>query len=285
MNVEIVVLVYSRAEHSIKVIESLIQNRVSSFTVLFDKADNLLCEREQEAIINYINKNKSLTVRKIFHNRKMGLAKSVVNAVTTTLSKNDGILFLEDDCVVRPGGINYFRDGLRKLQGDKRIRSICGYTYPTNDINWGSNEELVLLKRFSSWGWATWADRWNGYTGNVRRMIAKCEAQGVLLEDSASDLARLCSKDEYLNGEKDIWSIPWVLEHFATETFSVFPRETFIDNIGLDGTGTHCANTDVFDNSKHRSLLVMRDWNSIDYYPENELTISQFMNDNSQEIY
>ena len=285
LTIEIVILVYSRAHHAIKVFESLIDNSVFSFTVCFDKADSEVVNSEQKKIIYYLDNNPYIKAKKVFFENKMGLANSVINAIKLTLKEHDAIILLEDDCVVRSGGIQYFKDGLRNLNDDKRIRSICGYTYPTPDLEWGSNQELALLMRFSPWGWATWADRWKDYNKDLSNLIDTLDSSGLLIEEFASDLARLCAEREYLNGSKDIWSVSWILQHYLTDTYSVFPRDTFIDNIGMDGTGIHCERTEVFDHSIHRSSLVMRDWKNIEYYPTNEIVIRKFMDVNGKAVY
>ena len=63
---EIVVLVFSRAHHSIKVFESLIDNSVLSFTVCFDKADCQLASSEQKKIIYYLDNNRYIKAKKVF---------------------------------------------------------------------------------------------------------------------------------------------------------------------------------------------------------------------------
>lgn len=281
----IVVQVYNRPEHAIRVFESLRANNVRSFWVSFDKALDQSSITAQSEILKYLNKHKSLDIERFFHEKRLGLAKTYTNTVTAVLRKSENVIFLEDDCVVRPGGIQYFVDGLNSLKKNEKIRTICGYTYPLDNIYWGSNQNLMYAKRFSSWGWATWRDRWTEYTSDLRSLVLRIVANGITLDSIGADIERMLSKDKYLNGNKDIWSLPWTLLHFLTDTYAVFPRESFIDNIGFDGSGINCSPTSVFENVSGVGSLNVRYWTNVVYYLQNEQAIKKFMDENSHNIF
>ena len=281
----IVVQVFNRAEHAIKVFEGLEKNEVSSFLVSFDKATDSESQSAQEKMIGYLDRKKSFAVEKLFHREPLGLANAVVETVSKVLEITDRIIFLEDDCVVRSGAIPFFHDGLRALESNKRARTICGYSYPLSNLSWENNQELMYAKRFSSWGWATWRDRWADYTKDLRYLVKRCHEREIILESIGVDISKMLTREEFLAGGKDLWSLSWTLLHFLTDTYAVFPRETFIDNIGFDGSGVHCRVTPAFQNSIHRSLFKSYDWNNISYDPRNEKLIWNFMANNGQYIY
>jgi hypothetical protein len=281
----IVVQVYKRAEHAIKVFEGLEKNEVSSFLVSFDMALDAESQSAQEEIICYLDRRKSLSVEKIFHEERLGLANAVVKTVTKVLQMTDRIIYLEDDCVVRSGAISFFDEGLKALKANRKVRSVCGYSYPLPSLFWENNQELMYAKRFSSWGWATWRDRWSDYTRDLKSLVNCCDENAIKLESIGEDIAKMLGQEEYLTEGRDIWSLSWTLLHFLTDTYAVFPRETFIDNIGFDGSGVHCQVTPAFQNSIHRSLFKRYDWSNISYNLNNEKIIREFMAKNGQYIY
>ena len=238
----------------------------------------------QKKIDDYFAVNNNLEVNKYYFKSKRGLARAVVESVSITMENFDAVIFLEDDCVVRPGGIQYFYDGLNDLKNDKTIRSICGYLYPVKNLIWGDNLELLKLKRFSTWGWSTWADRWKDYK-KIEKILDIIQKKQININEFGNDIADICQNNSFLNGDRDIWSISWVLEHFISDSYAIFPRETYIDNIGMDGSGVHCKSTKIFNNSIHRSLFILRDWENIEYYNNNEIQIKEFMEVNSDAIY
>ncbi len=277
MKFSIVVLLYKRPYHSIQVFESLIRNRVNTCIAFMDFPEDSHCRSMQRIIKDYIKRQKKLKIDLICRKKRYGLAKSVVSAVTSVLEEYEGILLLEDDCVLRPGGIFYFEDSLHKLQHNTKIRSICGYLYPKCNFKWGLNTELLLLRRFCPWGWATWRDRWKDYNPNLSEVVKKVESNGIHISSFSNDIGILCKDKSYLNGLYDIWSLNWIMEHYASSTFSVFPRETVIENIGFDGSGQNCVNTQVFNQTVHFSKIAMRDFHKLEYYLENEIILKHFM--------
>jgi hypothetical protein len=60
------------------------------------------------------------------------------------------------------------------------------------------------------------------------------------------DLKSYCADEDILNGNSEIWSLNWILAHYLTHTYSLFPSHSLIENIGFDGTGVHSEATEVF---------------------------------------
>jgi hypothetical protein len=45
----------------------------------------------------------------------------------------------------------------------------------------------------------------------------------------------------YLAGRNDSWAIRWHASMFLAGKLTLHPARSLVDNIGLDGSGTHCA--------------------------------------------
>lgn len=256
------------------VLDSLVQNGVERVRAFIDHPANEEIARRQERMIESMRARRGIEVDFYRHPERQGLARSVRFALKTTLAEADAAIVLEDDCVVRPGGIDYFRQGLSALRYDRRVRSLCGYLFPCPFMRSGSDP--LLLRRFSTWGWATWRDRWADHDPDLKRVLARLAARNIRVEDIADDLATLCSSEVYLQNRADIWSVSWILEHFATGTFSVYPCDSLIENIGFDGSGNNCAPTPHFETS----LGTMRQsWNfkQLVHLVENEELLRRFM--------
>lgn len=281
----IAVQVYNRAEHAIRVFESLKTNKVQSFLVSFDKANNQHTELAQSEILRYLDKQKSLSIETIFNSEQLGAARSCVKTVTAVLEKQEEIIFLEDDCLLRAGGIEYFLDGLTALKANRKIRTICGYNYPLGAYYWGDNPELLLAKRFSTWGWATWRNRWIEYTSDLKYLIQNCQEKGITLDSIGSDIERMLSQNIYLHGNKNVWSLSWTLQHFLTDTYAVLPRVPVIDNIGFDGTGVNSNVTTVFNNAALPDTMKKINWSEMSYYLRNDRIIRTFLDEQSHNIF
>lgn len=280
LTMEVALLVYDRPEHTRRVVDSLIQNGVRSLRVFMDSAEDPGVHRRQQQMLEDFAKRRELSVDLHRHTRRQGLANSVRFALRSVFEKADAAVILEDDCVVRPGGLAFFADGLRAMRHERRVRSICGYLHPCPFIR--AAAAPLLLKRFCPWGWATWRDRWCDYDSDLRRVVQRLE-QRVELDALGRDLAELCRSEAYLENRVDIWSVNWILEHYATGTLCAYPCDSMIENIGLDGTGQNCVETANFATSANGPAEW--EFERALHCRENDDILRQFMDENGLKTY
>lgn len=55
-------------------------------------------------------------------------------------------------------------------------------------------------------------------------------------------------------GKIDSWAICWSYTHFKYHAVSICPVKSYINNIGLDGSGTHCEKTNQYYNDLSLSI-------------------------------
>lgn len=285
MKIAVALLLYQRPEHSVRVIESLVQNGVEHCYAFMDGSDSEEVAIKQDVMAEYIAQHNGISMDLIRSPERKGLAKSVTNAVSTVLEENEAVVLLEDDCVLQPMSMRFFSEGLQQLHGDRSVRSLCGYLYPVQSLAWNGNPELIKLKRFSPWGWATWKDRWQEYDTDLRGLVQQLEQAGINLEDYAEDVAALCRQDAFLDGQKDIWSLNWTVLHYLTDTYSVYPRESLIENIGLDGSGQNCVPTNEFSSTGNIFGLIERTWDNLEYDESNEEKVKHFMDEHGLKLF
>jgi len=274
MRIDTILLLYNRPEHSLAVLDSLVQNGVTHVRAFLDHADDEAVRARQERMLEQMAERREISIDLHRHQQRLGLARSVRFALHTTLEEADAAILLEDDCVVRPGGMAFFQEGLAALRYNRRIRSLCGYLYPCPFIR--GDMSPLLLRRFCPWGWATWRDRWRDYDPDIGRAVAELEARNVSLGDLAADLAELCRSEAYLNNRVDIWSVPWVLSHYATRTFCVYPCDSMIENIGFDGSGQNCVPVNAFTTTAAAAPRAWN-WDQLVHLVENEEIVKRFM--------
>jgi hypothetical protein len=158
---------------------------------------------------------------------------------------------------------------------------LCGYLFPCPFLR---NGEPLLLRRFCTWGWATWKDRWHDYDPDLDRVVGRLLKKNFKLSDLAGDLATLCSSPEYLEGRVDIWSVNWILEHYVTGTYCVYPCDSLIDNIGFDGSGRNCESTSAF-STLARVTDLSWDFRQLFHCVENEELLDGFMSKHGLKTY
>lgn len=239
------VLAYDRPEHLKKLFLALQAEKIEEFSIFIDGADNELIKSKQNEIDKIISKVSWAKVNIIKRSVNLGLRKSVISAVSNLFEKNDSIILLEDDTIPRKGFFDYMYSVLNTYKNEKEVRSVCGYQIPKiSDISKEISAHCVL--RFIPWGWGTWKNRWEEYETNLSKLI-KIINDEKIIDRLPTDMVSYISKNKDFLDSNEIWSINWSLLNYITNTFSVFPSRSLISNIGFDGSGVHCSNTNEFD--------------------------------------
>lgn len=256
----IIIFTYNRPNHTIQTIESLAKNylaKESDVYIFSDAAKNNNSEEKVKIVRNYIDslkgKNyfKSITVYKSNFNR--GLANSVISGVSQIIEKFDKAIVIEDDLVSSADFLQYMNDALDYYKDDKRIWSISGYNLPIK-IPKDYYSDIYLSYRGCSWGYATWKDRWQNVDWNVsdygnfkqNKTLRKQICRG------GRDMADML--DAQMTGQIDSWAIRWCYAQSKLDMFTVYPVISRINNIGLDGSGTHsgfCSHYDSLLNNNY----------------------------------
>jgi hypothetical protein len=247
-DVAITLLACNRPLHTSRVLQAIRDEGITRFTIFMDAPVTREDAEAQIQLEMLFTEIDWADTRLIKRSSNMGLAASVVSAVTEQLEKHQSIILLEDDCCPFPGFFHFMKRALQKYASNQKIRSICGYQYPFI-CNGSANISALALSRFNPWGWATWRSRWDDHTTDLSHLISQIKCNGIYARLS-SDLQDLCHEDYFVEQKADIWSINWALIHYLTDTYAVFPSRTLIANIGFDGTGVHSVKTDAFEVDK-----------------------------------
>ncbi|HMN49259.1 MAG TPA: glycosyltransferase [Ignavibacteriaceae bacterium] len=245
----IILFVYNRPEHTKKTIDALKLNQLASDSLIFIFSDGNKNENDRKAVEevrNYIVtisgfKDVKITLR----DKNLGLADSVISGVTEVIEKFGKAIVLEDDIVTSPYFLKFMNEALDFYEKDKRIYSISGYNFPIK-IPKSYQHKIYISPRPSSWGWATWKDRW----GKVDWIISdydqflsnKKEIKKFNL--GGDDLTRMLKKQ--MSGKINSWAIRWTYAHYKGKGYCLFPLKSFAKNIGADRSGIHTRKTNKF---------------------------------------
>lgn len=241
----VVVFVYARPEHTRLTIEALAKNDLASDTEVYifsDAAKNDAVVEKVEQVRMYIdslperNLFKSVHIRKAQMNK--GLGESVIYGVSEIIEKYGKVIVVEDDLVSTADFLRYMNDGLSYYETSYQIWSISGYTFDI-DIPREYDSDIYLSYRGCSWGWATWKDRWEKVDWEVSD-YQKFKHSSIMRKKfnrGGRDLSSMLH--DQMEGRIDSWAIRWCYTQSKLDMLTVYPVVTRIQNIGLDGTGTH----------------------------------------------
>jgi GR25 family glycosyltransferase involved in LPS biosynthesis len=170
--------------------------------------------------------------------------------VSSVLRKHDAVVVVEDDIVLARNALQYFHQALHYYRHSGGVGSVSGYAHPPSLLSIPRHYpyDAYFLGRSFSWGWATWSDRWEQVNWDVSRWERLRQDERVVRGLSALGPDVPLMLDMQLNGKIDSWAIRYTLHHFLNGLLSLTPVHSYVQNIGLDGSGTHTGNTRRYEN-------------------------------------
>ncbi|MCU7550101.1 glycosyltransferase [Chitinophagaceae bacterium LB-8] len=234
----VVLFAYKRLESLQKTVDALQKNFLAKETELIVFADgpkNQSDKKKVALVQNYIDKIdgfKNVTVKKYTVNR--GLSKSIKAGVSEVLTSYKSVIVVEDDLLTTPNFLNFMNQALQTYEYNEKINSISGYTFAlVPSYNYGYDNFFNL--RASSWGWATWANRWS----SVNWEILDCISRSSIKETKkfGTDFPSLIQKAK--SRVVDSWAIAWFYFQLKNNLYTVYPIISKVQNIGFDLDATH----------------------------------------------
>jgi hypothetical protein len=268
----IVLFVYNRPEHIKLTVEALQKNTLamqSDLIIYSDATKKPEAEVTVLAVREYIRDIKgfkSLTI--IEQKTNFGLAKSIINGVSAVVNEYGKVIVLEDDLITSPYFLDYMNKALDTYQDEPQVMQISGHMF---EVDVGCAEDAFFLPFTTSWGWATWHDRWAKFDASASAYV-KLKADKSLvkqfnLNNSYPYFEMLKSQ---LLGKIDSWAIRWYLTVFMNKGLVLFPKITMVNNNGFDGTGVHCG-----DSTEYQSFVRLEE-NMLSQLPINVQVVEQY---------
>lgn len=243
----IVLFVYNRLEHTIKTVESLKSVSASADSKLYVFSDGAKNENDKvDAVRKYL---KTITgfksVNIIERENNLGLANSVITGVAEIFDKYEKAIVLEDDLLFSKNFLLFMNSALSEFENVGNVFSISGYNFPIN-IPLDYKHQIYLSPRASSWGWATWKDRWLEADWSVSDFTSfiKNESEINKFNIGGNDLTKMLKNQ--VEGKIDSWAVRWSYAHYKNNAFCIYPVKSKVQNIGTDSSGLHSITTNKF---------------------------------------
>lgn len=242
----IALFVYNRLLHTQNTVQALKANHLSSETNLIIFSDGPRSSEQSKKVESVRNFIKSIdgfkSIRIIERDRNYGLANSIIDGVTKVCNEFGKAIVLEDDIVTSTYFLTYMNDALNHYKNNEKVASIHGYIYPTQGL-----PETFFLRGADCWGWATWKEKWELFNADGAQLLDRLEKQKLLKRFNFNDTYPYSQmlKDQ-IDGKNDSWAIRWHASAFLNNLYTLYPGKSLVENIGNDGSGTHCSNTEIF---------------------------------------
>jgi hypothetical protein len=236
----ILLFTYKRLALTRQTIEALQRNLLAGQSELFIFSDGARAEHDLlkvQSVRDYLRTVTGFKKVTIIESEKnMGLAGSIINGVSNIINAFDQVIVLEDDLVTSRNFLSFCNQALDHYRDHPQLLSVGAYTRPIDGL---AGNEVYFTRRATSWGWATWKDRWNRVDWEVSDFtrFSADRGQRKKFNEMGSDMAGML--DRQMRGEMSSWAIRWCYHQFRYSLYTVFPAVSKVINIGFTEDATH----------------------------------------------
>jgi hypothetical protein len=236
----IVLFAYNRLDTLKCTLENLQNNCLAKESDIYIYSDQGKDPVDMERVVEVrkylerINGFKSVSL--MFSERNRGLANSVISGVDEVVKKYGKVIVVEDDLITSTNFLAFMNQCLTFYKDNSKVYSVSGYTTECTRLG---DDDVYFTKRASSWGWATWDNRWLKVDWCVRdfRDFERSRKKQLAFNKMGSDLSNMLKKQ--MAGEIDSWAVRWAYHQFKSNLYTVYPTVSKVQNIGTSIYATH----------------------------------------------
>ncbi|MCL6284547.1 hypothetical protein M3P21_13510 [Ruegeria sp. 2012CJ41-6] len=238
---------FNRPQHTKRTLDALAASPLAPTTELIAYIDGPRTPEETslvDEVAEIIGKQTgfaAVTVRRRAANA--GLATSIQEGVTATMQARGRAIVVEDDIVTSPAFLTYMNIALDRYENDKRVWHIAGYNEDLPALR--DRPGAVFWRFMSCWGWASWADRWQHFERDPKKLVTEFSSDDIHrfnLDGAENFWSQVLGN---VRGEIRTWAVFWYATIFRNGGLCLSPYPSYAENIGLDGSGTHCGPMDM----------------------------------------
>lgn len=275
----VIIFVYSRLEHTKKLVTSLNDNKLlkeSDVFVFSDSSNNDEIQREVLKVRNFVKSNIfSKNLKIIERKENFGLSKNIISGLNEVFLKYDKAIIIEDDLILSPYFLNYMNDALSIYSDSTEVASISGYMYPIKSEKFSNR--YFFLNLVESWGWATWKRAWQ-----EMRLDSK-ELKEEIIYKNKKKMFSLNNKFDYFQmlednilKKNDSWAVRWYASTFLKGMITLFPNKSFVQNIGMDSSGEHCSPTSLYDTNVAKEYTQLKIQEKVEFSKDRKVLENYF---------
>lgn len=249
-NIPVLLIVFNRPNHTLKTLDALLKQFPSELYIFQDgcrinnSEDIVNCTQVREVIDHSLNKvDYNIKVHKHYSNTNRGCRDAIIYAISSVLKEHESVIVVEDDIVTSPAFLSYMNKTLAYYKDNKSVHSVSAYSHAPMRFQVPKDYEYDVFAspRLFNWGWGTWRDRWDqvdwsmSYYDEFMRHPEQIDA----FNRGGDDMTLMLIDEK--RGRSSAWDIQFAFDQFKRHMVSIVPKVSYTQNIGFDGSGTHCG--------------------------------------------
>jgi hypothetical protein len=239
----ILVLGFNRPDYLRKLLRFLETQRIARLYISIDGP--LLDDPTSEALVEECKKLAIATqewteTRLLLSDTNYGCYLGVTKAIDWFFEHEEFGIILEDDLVLSSTAIRFLTDGLSFYSERMDVGAVCAFNNLFPYSISGEPVSTLIVSFPSSWGWATWRDRW----GKIERDFSSYSKPLFIyksLKYGGISGARtwLHIRKRLEENRLDSWAYRWLMTHCRYGWKTIVPSRSLITNIGFRDDATH----------------------------------------------
>lgn len=244
-DVPVVLFTFNRPDKTSQVFNQIARHRPQHLFIVSDGPRNGHpddAQRVHETRLVAERVDWACDVRLISSAVNMGCRERMLSGLNEIFDQVPCAIILEDDCVPHEDFFAFAGHLLEKFADEPRVFSIGGHIWEFPDEHF--EDSYILSKYFSSWGWATWSDRWRLVDADLSGWPERRET--TFLRDWADSPMEIVYWQRILDMVHrqeppltEAWDYSVQFSMWMHDMLSVRPRVNLVQNIGFDGAATH----------------------------------------------
>lgn len=252
----ILLFTYNRPQHTEQVLLSLYRNEEAEESPLIIYSDAPHSEADRKAvdevrrIIHDVQGFMSVEI--IERTENWGLARNIIDGVTTQVERYGRVIVMEDDLVVAPHFLRFMNDALETYKNEPRVGHIQACDF-TGDA---SLPDTFLIKFTGSWGWGTWDRAWKHFNPDGRALLKELQERQLTRTfdfNGKYGFTRMLRRQ--VEGKNHSWAIRWNASLFLADILSLNVGRSLVSNMGFDGSGTNCGGGNLYGSALYQGVL------------------------------
>ncbi|MCF2593951.1 glycosyltransferase [Bacteroides caecigallinarum] len=259
MNAPILLFVFNRPDHVRRTVEALQRNTLAAESILYIYSDAARTPEQKGAVsevrryIHTINGFKEINI--IVREENWGLAKSIIDGVTTRVKEYGRVIVLEDDLITAPYFLQFMNDALETYKNEERVGHIQGCDFTQEP----SLPDTFLIKWTGSWGWATWERAWKYFNPDGKALLKELEDRKLTYTfdfNGKYGYTRMLRRQ--IEGKNNSWAIRWNASLFLNDILSLNVGKSLVQNEGFDGSGTNCGGGGLYSSNLYMDKIEVK---------------------------
>ena len=170
----------------------------------------------------------------------LGLDPSILRGVSRLINEFGRVIVLEDDLIVAPQLLLWFNAALEKYADEPEVMQIAGHILDASELR--QHRQAVTFPFPTSWGWATWSRAWAQFDPDAKGWETLQRDRALRRRfnlEGAYDYDRTLRANMFKPSPQRAWDIRWYWSIFKADGLCLFPPQTLVLNVGMDGKATH----------------------------------------------